>query len=56
VLLFADTAASVQNISEPQFQARSQNFIKRLLSFAMSVCLSVRMEKLGPHWADRNAI
>ena len=39
-------------IASETFSARSQNCGKRLLALFMSVCPSVRMEKLGCHWTD----
>jgi len=37
------------SLNAPFFEARPQKLQKVSISFVMSVCLSFRMEQLGPH-------
>jgi hypothetical protein len=36
----------------PQFLGALANLRNATISYAMSLCRSVRMEKLGSHWTD----
>jgi len=55
-LVFVMEAVGVYCAVGTQFLGAFTKLRKAIISFLMSVCLSVRMEQLGSHWTDFHEI